>query len=122
MKTLKSFLWGLGAAAVALGATTLAYMMTPPKVKKMARPVLVKGVSSAIGSLAEKGKEVAEELKECREEKNTADETENSFYDTTLEQMRQERNRALNEIKELRSVISKLQDEINEMKNKNGDW
>ncbi|MDN5301273.1 MAG: hypothetical protein PWQ60_787 [Thermoanaerobacteraceae bacterium] len=111
MPILKPFFWGLGAAV-------LAYMVTP-RVKKVARPLLVKGVSGAIG-LAEKGKETVEEFRDRRREKarETALGTDSS-YDNALEQMRQERNHALNEIKELKNVISQLQNEINEIKQKN---
>lgn len=111
MPILKPFFWGLAAAA-------LAYMLTP-RVKKVARPLLVKGVSGAIG-LAEKGKETVEEFRDRRGEKarETALGTDSS-YDNALEQMRQERNHALNEIKELKNVISQLQNEINEIKQKN---
>jgi len=109
---LKPFFWGLGAAA-------LAYVMTP-RVKKMARPVIVKGVSGAIG-LAEKGKEAVEEFRDRRGAKSQAAPKDvETVYDTTIEQMRQERSNALNEIKELKSVISQLQDEINRIKQNRG--
>ncbi|MDI3481575.1 MAG: hypothetical protein PWQ97_1230 [Tepidanaerobacteraceae bacterium] len=113
MPRIKSFFWGLGVAA-------LAFIMVP-KFKKMARPVIVKGVSGAIG-LAKKGREVVEEYKDRRREKERF--TQNAATtdrDAAIEQIQQEEIEALNEIKELKNMISRLQAEINEIKQKNQD-
>ncbi|WP_422446484.1 hypothetical protein [Thermoanaerobacterium sp. DL9XJH110] len=115
MSILRSFFFGLGAAA-------LAYMLSPG-VKKMARPMLEKGASGVM-NLAQKGRETVEGLKRRRGESGDAGEetgrqTIEASYDTTIEQLRQERNRAFNEIKELRNIINQLQSEINELKEKN---
>lgn len=110
MPILKPFFWGIGAAV-------LAYMVTP-KVKKMARPVIVRGINSTM-SLAEKGKEKVEELKDrCREKTQIVEHETESDYDTTIEQMSQEQDRAFHEINEIKDMISRLQSQINEIRQK----
>lgn len=117
MSVIKSFFWGMGAAA-------LAYILSP-KVKKMARPMLKKSMEGA-SVLAEKGKDAMGEMqtrKKCFEKTESKDELSASEHepvsrDTTLEQVSIERDLAVNEIRELRRVIDKMQDQINLLKDK----
>lgn len=117
MSVIRSFFWGMGAAA-------LAYIVSP-QVKKMARPMLKKSMDGA-SALAEKGKDAMDEMqdrKKCfkrteSKEGLSAFEHKPVSRDTTLEQISIERDLAVNEIRELRRVIDRMQDEINLLKEK----
>lgn len=110
MAILKPFFWGLGTAA-------LAYFVSP-RVKRMVKPMMAKGINGAMG-LAEKGKETMESMMQHkRMDYETIEEQPEATRDTTLEQIQVERDRALDEIRELRSAISQLQSEIDELKSK----
>ncbi|MCR4430199.1 MAG: hypothetical protein NUV45_04165 [Tepidanaerobacteraceae bacterium] len=107
----KSFFWGLGAAA-------LAFIMVP-KFKKMARPAIVKGICGVMG-LAEKGREAVEGFKDRRrgKETNAQNAAKTDGGAERLQRMQQEEVEALDEIKELKNMISRLQAEINEIRQK----
>jgi len=111
----KPFLWGLGTAA-------FAYMVSP-RVKKRARPLMVKGINGAMG-LVEKGKETVECMMQRKKENSDTEHSDTGStveyiragYDTTLDKIKAERDQALKEAQELRSAIDKLQEQINELK------
>lgn len=114
MSVIRSFFWGMG-------AVVLAYVISP-QLKKVAKPVLKKGMEEA-SALAEKGKEAMDEIKT---QKGCSKKTQSkvkpgsleyeSIGDTTLEQISLERDLAVNEIRELRRVIDDMQREINLLK------
>lgn len=119
MAILKPFFLGLGTAA-------FAYMLSP-RVKKMAKPMVAKGINGAM-ELAEKGKETVEGMMRRRKDNSDTDTLEHNTgstvkytqadYDTTLEQIKAERDQALREARELKSAIDRLQAEIDELKTK----
>jgi uncharacterized membrane protein len=114
VSVIRSFFWGMG-------AVVLAYVISP-QLKKVAKPVLKKGMEEA-SALAEKGKEAMDEIKT---QKGCSKKTQSkvkpgsleyeSIGDTTLEQISLERDLAVNEIRELRRVIDDMQREINLLK------
>jgi len=100
---LKRFFWGLGAAI-------LTYVVVP-KMRRMARPVVEKGVSS-MKELAERGRQTIEEYKAKKED------AVNMIKDASMEQMEVQKEAIADKINALQETIDRLKSEIMDLRNK----
>jgi uncharacterized protein YukE len=100
---LKRFFWGLGAAI-------LTYVVVP-KMRRMAKPAVEKGVSS-VKELAERGKQTIEEYKAQK------DDMVDMVKDASLEHIQVERDKVMSKVNALQETIDRLKKEIMELKNK----
>ena len=99
----KRLFWGLGAAI-------LTYVVVP-KMRRMARPVVEKGVSS-MKELAERGRQTIEEYKAKKED------AVNMIKDASMEQMEVQKEAIADKINALQETIDRLKSEIMDLRNK----
>lgn len=117
----KGFYWGVTAAAL--------FTVVAPMVKKAVRPITVKAVEG-VYTLSEYAKKLADDAKKgiddiAKEATKFKDEqlmkmhAENDeIAKSIIEELQAQRNEALKEAQELKTVVEKLERDIEEIKNK----
>lgn len=104
MRTLRPFIAGVVTAA-------LAYILSPG-IRKKVKPVLERGI--------EKGREGMVKIRmKNSDETSEDDSTGGQSYERELEKLKEENKTYLEEIRELKNLVSKLFDEIASLKGKN---
>jgi len=100
---LRRFFWGLGAAV-------LTYVVVP-KMRRMAKPAIEKGVSS-VKELAERGRQTIEEYRAQKED------AVDMIKDASMEQVEVQKDAISGKINALQETIDRLKNEIMELRNK----
>ncbi|MDI3311193.1 MAG: hypothetical protein QJR05_07170 [Thermoanaerobacterium sp.] len=107
----RSFFWGIGVAA-------LSYILFP-KAKEKVKPVLVNGVKSTYdmadkaSSVINKGKDRIAKMFNDTERNDRDDE---NLYQSQIDNLEEEREKAIKEVNELKNRIEMLESELSRLK------